>query len=195
MDYQRIAILENYNSKDNTRKCASCQNWLDLSEFKTRIVRQGKLKIPTLSYRCSCNSCSLKAFYKVIGKYTTPEAIRSRHQKDPRKRIIKDCKARAKHKGIAFNITFNDLKIPEKCPLLGITLCTSNSIVSPNSPTIDRIDSTKGYVKENVWIISHKANTAKSNLTLEELIYLTKNLKKLNGSRKNKYPGATEKII
>jgi len=46
-------------------------------------------------------------------------------------------------------------------------------IVVPNSPSLDRIDPTKGYVKGNVWIISHKANTFKSYATHEELKILT----------------------
>ena len=42
-----------------------------------------------------------------------------------------------------------------------------------NSPSLDRIDPTKGYVKGNVWIISHKANVFKSYATHEELKILT----------------------
>jgi hypothetical protein len=42
-----------------------------------------------------------------------------------------------------------------------------------NSPSLDRIDPTKGYVKGNVWIISSKANTFKSYATHEELKILT----------------------
>jgi hypothetical protein len=184
MDQIRKAVLKNYNVVNNTRKCSRCQQWLDLSEFKTRIVKCGKLKVPTLTYRCTCNKCSLEEFHKVVHKYTNPEALRSRHQKDPRKRMFKDCRFRSQQKGIEFNISLDDLEIPKKCPLLNIVLSTSNSIVSPNSPTIDRIDSTKGYIKGNVWIISHKANTAKNNLTLKELKLLTKNLQKLWNQKK-----------
>lgn len=43
----------------------------------------------------------------------------------------------------------------------------------PNSPSIDRIDPAKGYVKGNVWIISNRANTIKSNATHEELKLVT----------------------
>jgi hypothetical protein len=43
--------------------------------------------------------------------------------------------------------------------------------------SLDRIDSSKGYIKGNVWIISHKANTMKSASTLEEFLLMAQNWK------------------
>ncbi len=39
----------------------------------------------------------------------------------------------------------------------------------PSSPTIDRIDNTRGYTKDNVLVVSHRANSIKSDATLDEL--------------------------
>ena len=47
----------------------------------------------------------------------------------------------------------------------------------PNSYSLDRIDSSKGYIPGNVWVISRRANAIKSDATLEELELLVKNLK------------------
>lgn len=47
--------------------------------------------------------------------------------------------------------------------------------VGDNSPTLDRKDSTRGYVPDNVWVISHRANRMKNNATLEEMELLVKN--------------------
>ena len=56
-------------------------------------------------------------------------------------------KQRAKEKGTEFSITESDLTIPEFCPILGIPLIRVGTIATDNSPSIDRIDSTKGYIK------------------------------------------------
>jgi hypothetical protein len=85
-------------------------------------------------------------------------------------------KSRAKKKGFEHNITIEDIQIPAKCPLLGIELFPGSGNVCPNSPTLDRIDSTQGYVKGNVWVISYKANTIKSNATPEELLRIATRL-------------------
>jgi len=89
-------------------------------------------------------------------------------------------RARAKKKGLPFDIDAAHLRsiATDICPVLGMklewsTLRGHGSKLFPNSPSLDRIDPSKGYVKGNVWIISHKANTIKSNASHEELKLVT----------------------
>jgi hypothetical protein len=179
----RIAPLRNFNSHDNTRKCKKCDNWLDLSNFSTRIrlpspsTKDIEKQVPTLYYRETCKSCSLKTIN--IDKYCSPEKKRELHRKDPRKVMLIHARSRATKKGLDFNIDYSDIIIPEKCPLLNIPLYVSDKKVGPNSPTIDRIVCEKGYVKGNVLVISHKANCAKNDLTIQELELLILNLKRV----------------
>lgn len=86
-------------------------------------------------------------------------------------------KRNAKVKGREFNIEVHDLTLPATCPLLGIPLLPFSGRLQEGSPSVDRIDPTKGYVKGNVWIISNKANRIKSNASLEELELLVENLR------------------
>lgn len=77
-------------------------------------------------------------------------------------------KLRAKKKGLEFNLEISDIVIPDKCPILGIPLTKENNKQDDSSPSIDRIDNLKGYVKGNIQIISWRANNIKSNGTVEE---------------------------
>lgn len=92
-------------------------------------------------------------------------------------------RVRAKKKNIPFNLELSDVVIPSFCPLLEIPIRKSKSALSSNSPTLDRIIPAVGYVKGNVRVISHKANTSKSNLTIKEMELLLKNWRKLLGSK------------
>ena len=81
-------------------------------------------------------------------------------------------KKRAKLKGFEFSLTLDDIpQIPDTCPVLGIPIIPNDGISAPtdNSPSIDRIDSKKGYVKGNIRIISNRANRIKSDATVDEL--------------------------
>ena len=89
--------------------------------------------------------------------------------KNLKRYLFNKAKTRAKKFEREFNITIEDIQLPEYCPVLGIKLEVSDRRPSDNSYSLDRIDSNKGYVKGNVQVISHRANSLKSNATLEEL--------------------------
>jgi hypothetical protein len=99
----------------------------------------------------------------------TNEYKRNLNRKNPLSIRLQHAKRRAKLKNIPFNITISDLKIPEKCPILGMTLVVNESYAKENSISLDRIVPELGYVKGNVAVISYKANTIKNNATIEEL--------------------------
>jgi len=67
-----------------------------------------------------------------------------------------------------FTIEFGDIHFPTHCPIFGIELDYYADSIQDNSPSFDRIDPTKGYVKGNVAIISMRANRIKNNGTAEE---------------------------
>jgi len=93
--------------------------------------------------------------------------------------LISGAKRRAKKRGMEFNITKEDLHMPSVCPILGIPLSVGENGHHHGSPSIDRIDSTKGYVKGNVHIISWRANALKNNATIEELLAIALYMKEL----------------
>jgi hypothetical protein len=96
------------------------------------------------------------------------EANRKRHLLDPRKRLLVHAKIRAKSRGLEFSLTLNDIIFPILCPVLGIPL-TPGKQYAPGCPSLDRFDNSKGYIPANVTVISHRANTIKTNASLGEL--------------------------
>lgn len=97
------------------------------------------------------------------------EKNRERYEQYITRTLWQGARYRAKKKGIPFAIDIADVVIPEKCPILGITLAISKETVDDNSPTLDRIIPSLGYIKGNVIVISHRANSIKQNATAEEL--------------------------
>ena len=87
-------------------------------------------------------------------------------------KMLLRAKNRAKLKELEFNLTAEDIVIPTHCPILGIELVNKKGKPggAPNSPALDRIDNSKGYIKGNVRVISHLANMMKSSATEDQLI-------------------------
>lgn len=101
---------------------------------------------------------------------------------NPIKFLLKSAKKRAKEKNLEFNITENDIIIPNICPILQIPITIGNSIDErDNSPSLDRIIPELGYVKGNVNIISFKANSLKRDGHIEDfekiIEYIKQNIK------------------
>jgi hypothetical protein len=85
------------------------------------------------------------------------------------------CRYRAARKGLDFTIEVEDVIVPALCPVLGIPMKIGGD--KSDSPSIDRIDSKKGYVKGNIIVISHRANRIKTDATWEELLKIANWLK------------------
>lgn len=85
--------------------------------------------------------------------------VKSMQDNDPRLYLHTSAKHRAKRKGVTFSITVEDIVIPTHCPILGIELSFGGS--QENSPSLDKINNSLGYVPGNVQVISYRANRIK----------------------------------
>ncbi len=103
-----------------------------------------------------------------------------REHKTAEERMFNSAKNRARKKDIPFEITIEDIVIPEFCPCLGLLLERARPSLgkgvqegrtkySECAPSLDRILPEKGYVKGNVWVISLRANRIKNSSKPEEL--------------------------
>jgi len=85
--------------------------------------------------------------------------------------LIKHAKARAAKKGLDFDLSIDDIELPEVCPILKIPF-DKNTVRYAYS--LDRMDPSKGYTKDNVWVISQIANAMKWDSTSEERLAFAK---------------------
>lgn len=92
-------------------------------------------------------------------------------------RLFYEAKKRSKERSLEFTITKDDIVLPTHCPILGIKLESHDNVFGRNSYTLDRIDSSKGYIPGNVRVISWQANYIKSNLSLEQAENLVRYIK------------------
>lgn len=107
---------------------------------------------------------------------------------NPVARMIRTSKHRAKKVGLDFNIDAADIVIPSVSPVLGIPLLIASKMGgSDASPSIDRIDNNKGYIKGNVRVISNRANKLKSNATVVELELILQDLKRYEHQNAPRY--------
>lgn len=160
-----------------TKVCSRCGKEKTLDNFT--------FKKDKGTYRSECHECRRE-------EYRTNPALRDKVRERARKyyrdneRKVRErrsekyasnlslvmwgsAKRRAKEKGVPFDIEVGDIVVPEVCPVLGIPLIKGSGRPEANSPSLDRIIPEKGYVRDNIEVISHKANTIKSNATVEEL--------------------------
>lgn len=94
-------------------------------------------------------------------------AYRQRRMVEDRVRyVLEKLKQRAKLRKLEMTLTEADIEIPTVCPVFGVTLVWGDRWLSPS---VDRLDNSKGYVKGNVRVISRKANTLKSDATVAQI--------------------------
>ncbi len=87
----------------------------------------------------------------------------------PERELLNSARRRAKERDLPFNLILEDIAIPKTCPVFGFVLEQNLGAVGPTSATIDKLIPKLGYVRGNIEVISHLANSMKSSATPEQL--------------------------
>lgn len=124
-----------------TQRCQACNIVKRVDEFTKRHDTKS-------GYNYRCKAC-MAEFYR-----------KRRASKPASLKLYDYAKWRSAKRKLDFNIDPEDIVVPDICPILGIPMRT---------PSLDRINPGKGYVKGNVRVISHRANMLRHNATYEEL--------------------------
>ncbi len=156
------AELNEYNwsswsAKNHINKCKTClrvekNEWLakkraGLSDHEKLAARERGLK------------------HKIKLKESNPEKYTAIQ-------MAASCRKRAKYLFVDCDIDSKYIRelMPEFCPILNVRLKYGGGDKSPHSASLDRIDSSKGYIKGNVQIISARANMMKSDADAQEML-------------------------
>jgi len=165
--------------------------WKILKEFHKEFPT-GKKKRPFMVAECACGTIKEVARHSIthglskscgcMGHRSFKEIqrnqLKSKHRykrDDPRMPMYHNAKSRARIKNLPFQITPEDIVIPEFCPLLGIPLLRVKEKNAASNPSLDRIVPCLGYIPSNIQVISYRANTLKRDCDLRELQTLVKN--------------------
>lgn len=137
---ENLINREGYYVTDTERECTNC----------------GEIFPKTSRTVTLCNECN-----SIRVKTNTPEWKMHQRAKQRSKKYNRD-----------FDLELSDIVIPSHCPVLGIQLEVheGRSGGNSNSPSLDRVDSTRGYTKDNIQVISHRANMMKVDASKEELL-------------------------
>ncbi len=173
--------------KDKRRKDGLypyCKDCAKAYYNQTRLTQLAKKKEyhnrPEIKQKCS--DYKKEYYLKHRDKYIN---MRREYYADPenrRKLLLFKVRERAQEAGLECTITVDDIIIPTYCPYLGIELTHDlGKGQLPTNSSVDRIDSTKGYIPGNIQIISRMANTMKNSATMEQLITFSQNVLKIHG--------------
>ena len=139
------------------RPCMKCEEMKPFSEFHKHTKCKG-------GYNSVCKTCRKPLSRKQYETQSTEHKLWYR------------AKCRAKERDQEFTLELDDIVVPDVCPVFLAPFVEN----TPFAASLDRIDSTRGYVKGNIQVLSTRANTLKSNATLDELVKLVDFLQKSN---------------
>lgn len=152
-------------------------------------VLKQNLKTKTLQQIADDYGVSKQRLYQVMQKFGLSTNVRKRKSflegKGPKyywfnkmmtaKNIPKEDRVRL----------LEEVELPDNCPMLGVPLNYEGGNGegwngrTDNSPSIDQICPSKGYTKDNIQIISWRANRIKNDATPEELVKISQFMQKL----------------
>ena len=157
---------------------------------KAENVKQGssseKIKLPVTGKCAVCGTPltypedeAIRAAHVARVRFCSGKCqMRSHRARFPYDNRMRHWKSSAKDRGLEFTIVAEDLTWPDKCPYLDVELDYGGQGGDKHDATasLDRIDSSKGYVPGNVQIISNLANRMKNDASSEDLVKFAKNV-------------------
>jgi hypothetical protein len=168
-------LSEYYFRKDKNKYYSSCKECINKRTKQNHIDRKEYMK----KYYNNNKQVILKRHREYEETYKDERTLYKRdwYIKNLQHMMWKNAKRRANKNGIDFSILETDILIPDVCPVFG-TLLVVGMVRNDNSPTLDRIDNSKGYIIGNIRVISWRANRIKGDATTREIELILEYMKR-----------------
>lgn len=171
--------------------CSRCKEELPKEYFN-------KDSSKTRGYSYICKSCKniLRENYRKPTKEEIKENNRKNYERNKHKRLaatrkwlstiegramamVSNSKYHSPSRGLEHDIVYEDVlelfhKQEMKCALTKIDFDMNSGKGNPFSPSIDRIDSSRGYHKDNIRLVCYAVNIGLSNFGTDTYVYICK---------------------
>lgn len=174
-----LAVLKGDNVTQDVKKKKCIKCGCDLDSSNTTWYRQK-------NYIHKCNDCMrdekrIQAREKYQKNPTSSAARSLRHSKKMKKnfpvkytasQMYSSAKKRSNKLGLPFDLDSKYVEsiCPKLCPVFGHKIKYGGGEKTKYSASIDRIEPSKGYTKDNVQVISLLANLMKNEASVQELL-------------------------
>lgn len=146
---------------------------MNIDEFKDDpSLKQNREGWWTTDTHRQCTNC--KAMFEKTNNMTICHSCNTTRVKEQSAEVkmYRRAKSRATEGNYQFTITKEDIVIPKTCPVLDIPIYVTKGKPGGfnSSPSLDKIDPSKGYTPDNIMVMSQLANAMKANATPDQLL-------------------------
>lgn len=169
-----------------TKVCTKCKQARSLSQFNKDNSRSDGLQPWCKSCKGAKRSAERAANRLAVQRYRQEhkEEIKQRRNRKREAELsaakrrdlktwplmaIHGIRSRARKENRECSILPEDIVVPDFCPVLGIPLMAGSEAPLDNRPSVDRFDNSRGYIKDNIRVISYRANQLKRDATVDEV--------------------------
>jgi len=164
MNYTQLITEAHEHQKGKI--CDTCKEHKSLSEFSKQIDGKNGLR-PYCRYCAKVyndNICRFKKWFLTKKSHAKVKGIEFTIEPDDIPGVkIGETITIASNRGVRKYTSWEAIEYPKVCSKWGIELDWGMNGIQYNSPSLDRIDPTKGYVPGNVRLVCNSYNIAKLN--------------------------------
>ena len=134
----------------------------DRENYRSRYLRNPEMRAKNAAYGKKRRSDPAHRVWK-------SEYQRQRRVAQWARTRLAELRVKARKNGVPFDLVEDDLLLPERCPVFGTLMVLAPGRQNDQTPSVDRIVPSVGYVRGNIVIVSLRANRLKNDATPAEM--------------------------